>query len=121
MDAKTALIVDDSKMSRMMITRIIKEHFPDWQIIEAGNAEEALAAVENKSVDIMTLDFNMPGMDGLELGSKLREQFPDAKISLITANIQSAIKERAKAAAIQFVPKPITEDRVLGYLRAAAL
>jgi len=118
---KTILVVDDSKMSRMMITRIVNTHYPGWTILEAGNGDEALALVEGRQVDIMTLDVNMPGMNGLELGDQLRNRFPDARISLVTANIQKAIKEKAKAAKLQFVPKPITEERILGYLRAASL
>lgn len=120
-ESKTMLVVDDSKMSRMMITRIVNAHYPDWTVLEAGNGDEALSVSDGQQVDIMTLDVNMPGMNGLELGELLRERFPQARISLVTANIQSAIREKAKAAQLQFVPKPITEDRILGYLRAANL
>lgn len=119
--SKTVLVVDDSKMSRMMIKRIITEHFPDWTIIEAGDGSEALEVSENQDIDIVTLDVNMPGMNGLELGERLRERFPGAKISLVTANIQAAIREKARANNMQFIPKPITEERILGYLRAASL
>lgn len=108
-------------MSRMMISKIVNTHFPDWVVIEAGNGDEALAVCEGKQIDIMTLDMNMPGMDGFELGSQLRERYPDAKISLVTANIQEAVKEKAKQAQIRFVPKPITEEKMLGYFRAAAV
>jgi CheY-like chemotaxis protein len=116
--SKTVLVVDDSRMSRMMILRIIGEHYPEWQVLEAGSGDEALEVCEGQDIDIMTLDMNMPGMNGLELGAQLRERFPDADISLVTANIQSAIKERARAAQIRFVPKPITEDRILSYIHS---
>lgn len=119
--SKTVLVVDDSKMSRMMIKRIITEHFPEWRVIEAGNGTEALTVTEGEHIDIMTLDVNMSGMNGLELGEKLHERFPEAKISLVTANIQSAMREKARASKMQFIPKPITEERILGYLRAAKL
>ncbi len=120
-EKKTVLVVDDSRMSRMMISKIINAHFPEWDVVEAGNGDEALAVTEDKQIDIMTLDMNMPGMNGFELGTRLRERFPDAKISLVTANIQPAVKEKAKEADIRFVPKPITEEKMLGYFRAAAI
>jgi two-component system, chemotaxis family, chemotaxis protein CheY len=118
--AKTVLVVDDSRMSRTIIVRIISTHFPKWRVIEAGNGEEALAVSDGEHVDIMTLDVNMPGMNGIELGGKLRARFPNAQISLVTANIQRAIRLRAKAANMHFIPKPISEERMVDYLRAAS-
>lgn len=118
---KTVLVVDDSKMSRMMIGKIIHSNFPEWQVIEAANGENALQLTEGQDIDIMTIDVNMPGMDGITLGAQLRERYPQAAITLVTANIQKATKEKARAAHLQFIPKPITEDRILGYLRAASL
>lgn len=119
-DNKTVLVVDDSRMARMMITKIIKSHYPDWKIIEAQSGQEALQVSEGESIDIMTLDMNMPGMDGLQLGAELRKRFPKADISLVTANIQDAIQKKAQEARLTFVPKPITEDRIIGYIQAVA-
>lgn len=118
---KTVLVVDDSKLSRMMIGKIIHGHFPDWRVIEAVNGDGALQAVAGQDIDIMTIDINMPGMDGLALGSLMRERYPQAAITLVTANIQSTTRQKAEAAGLQFIPKPITEERILGYLRAANL
>lgn len=117
-NSKTVLVVDDSRMARMMIKKIIQSHYPEWEILEAKSAEEALAVSEGKSIDIMTLDMNMPGMDGLALGAEMRARFPDADISLVTANIQESIQKKARAARLTFVPKPITEERIMGYIQA---
>jgi len=117
---KTVLVVDDSKMSRMMIRKIISTHYPEWTIIEAENGAKALQVCQGQAIDIMTLDMNMPGMDGVTLGTKLRILYPNADISLVTANVQGAVKDKAKAARMQFVPKPITEERIMGYIRAVA-
>ena len=116
--SKTILVVDDSRMSRMMISTIIKTHKPEWTIIEAGGGEEALVNVEGKAIDIMTIDMNMPGMDGVTLGGELRKLYPNAHIALVTANIQDAVKKKAEAAQMQFVPKPITEDRIMEFVNA---
>jgi CheY-like chemotaxis protein len=103
-------------MSRMMIKTIITTHYPDWEVVEAGDGPEALQVTESTSIDLMTLDMNMPGMDGVTLGLELRKRFPDADIALVTANIQDAVRERAKAAHMIFVPKPITEERIVGFI-----
>lgn len=111
-NSKTALIVDDSKLSRAMINTILTQNFPDWKILQAADAEEALQLTE-PVIDVITLDMNMPGMDGITLGSELRQRYPNASISLITANVQNAVRERADAVNLYFVSKPITEEKIL--------
>lgn len=114
--SKTVLIVDDSRMSRMMISTIIKTHRPDWDLIDAASGDEALEKVNGKQIDIMTLDMNMPGMDGITLGGELRKLFPNASIALVTANIQEAVRDKAVQSQLSFIPKPITEDRIMDYI-----
>ena len=48
---KTILVVDDSMMTRMMLTTIIKEHYPDWTIIQAKDADDALEKVIDLDFD----------------------------------------------------------------------
>ncbi len=115
----TALIVDDSRVSRMMIHAIVADAKPDWNIIEAANGDEALSVVENETPDVMILDFNMPGMDGLTLGTKLKEKFPNGKISLLTANIQDSTQQKAAELGINFVGKPITDQKIRGIVDLA--
>lgn len=111
------LVVDDSRVSRMLIRTIIAHAHPKATIIEAGNAEEALAKVENQlSITTATLDLNMPGMDGLTLASKLLERFPHARFGLLTANIQEAVKNKAENLGILFISKPITEEKILAFI-----
>ena len=112
MNNKTALIVDDSKLSRVMIRTILQDNFPDWKVLEAANADEALELKED-NIDIMTLDMNMPGMDGVTLGIEMKKRFPTANISLITANVQQAVRDKAADAKLQFIAKPITEEKIL--------
>jgi CheY-like chemotaxis protein len=115
------LIVDDSKLARLVAGKTIKALQPDWTRLEASNAEEALAIVAARQVDIALLDFNMPGMDGLELAAALRTLRPAMPLALITANVQDEIIARARAVQAAFVAKPLTEDGLRGFLSGAAL
>ena len=115
------LIVDDSKLARLVAGKTIRALQPEWERLEAGNAEEALAIVAARQVDIALLDFNMPGMDGLELAAALRALRPAMPLALITANVQDEIIARARAVNAAFVAKPLTEDGLRGFLSGAAL
>ena len=111
-DNKQVLIVDDSLVSRMMIKKGIEDLCPDWQLMEAKSGEEALDIASNKAFDFFSIDFNMPGMDGLELMQALNEQFPNARKALLTANIQGAIQEKTQALGGRVINKPITEESI---------
>ncbi|OUD13969.1 response regulator transcription factor [Thioflexithrix psekupsensis] len=116
MSSNTILIVDDSRVSRMLIRAIITQADPHAEIIEASTGEEALAKVDNLNITIATLDLNMPGIDGLALASKLLLKFPRAKIGLLTANIQEMVRQKAEALGISFISKPITEEKILNFI-----
>ena len=117
----TVLIVDDSKLARIVVGKTVAALQPDWTRIEAGNADEALAIFDAQTVDVALLDFNMPGRNGLELAEILRERFPDMPIALATANVQDEIIARARAANATFISKPVNEDGLRGFLSGAAL
>ena len=119
--ATVILIVDDSKLARLVAGRTVRALQPDWERLEAGNAEEALAIVAARRVDVALLDFNMPGMDGLDLAAALRALRPAMPLALITANVQDEIIARARAVNAAFVAKPLTKDGLRGFLSGAAL
>jgi CheY-like chemotaxis protein len=117
----TVLIVDDSKLARIVVGKTVAALQPDWTRIEAGNADEALAMFDAQTVDVVLLDFNMPGQNGLELAEVLRARFPDMPIALATANVQDEIIARARAVNATFISKPVNEDGLRGFLSGAAL
>ena len=112
MGNKTVLVVDDSRVSRMMIRAFISDAYPDWKIVEAANGDDALSTDFNTPVNLMILDYNMPGMNGLTLYEQLKSNHPNASASLFTANIQNSIKDKASSLGVNFIEKPITEDKV---------
>ncbi len=117
----TVLIVDDSKLARIVAGKAVGSLQPDWQRREAANAEEALAAIAGGGVDVALLDFNMPGRDGLELAAEIRALHPAMPLAVITANVQDEVVMRARATGAAFVSKPLTEDGLRGFLSGAAL
>jgi len=119
--ASTVLIVDDSKLARIVMAKAITALQPDWTRIEAANADEALTRVDGQKIDVVLLDFNMPGKDGLTLAEELRGRFPEMPIAIATANVQDEVIARARAANVAFISKPVTEDGLRGFVSGAAL
>lgn len=117
----TVLIVDDSKLARIVVGKAIAALQPEWRRLEASGADEAIALFDSEQIDLVILDFNMPGRDGLELAEELRGRFPEMPIAVATANVQDEIIARARAANAAFIAKPVTEDGMRGFISGAAL
>lgn len=115
-DNKTLMIVDDSKVSRMMIKAIILDKAPDINIIEAGDGQEALELAEGKEVDYFSVDYNMPNMDGIEFINKMSQQRTASKFALLTANIQEATHKKAEQIGAKCINKPISETCIMSML-----
>ena len=119
MTAKTILVVDDSKLARMAMTRVLGALRPEWIRIEAPNAEEAMAHVASAGPDVAVIDYNMPGSDGLSLARQISEQRPGMPIAIISANFQQEVMDRAAAVGATFLAKPITEPALRTFIEAA--
>ena len=117
----TVMLVDDSKLARIVAGKTLAALQPDWQRVEASSADEALQLVGARKIDVAILDFNMPGKDGLELAAELRDAYPHMPIAVITANIQDEVIARARAVNATFVSKPVTEEGLSGFVSGAAL
>jgi CheY-like chemotaxis protein len=113
------LVVDDSKLARMVMASSFRRLRPDWELVEATGGDQALAAVGG--VDIALVDFNMPGIDGLELVAKIRENHPVMPIALVSANLQDEIISQARELKAAFIAKPLTDEALGAFLAGATL
>jgi CheY-like chemotaxis protein len=114
------LVVDDSKLARMAVAKLLGGLRPGWTRVEAANADEALAALEEHKPDLVVLDFNMPGRDGLDVAAELRRIRPAMPVAVISANHQQEIVDRVHALGATFLSKPLT-DQALGDFLAGAV
>ena len=119
--AVTILIVDDSKLARIVAGKVVNGLQPEWERLEAANADQALELMGSRHVDLALLDYNMPGRSGLELAADLRARDPAMPIALITANVQDEIVAAVHALNASFVGKPLTQDGLRGFISGAAL
>jgi CheY-like chemotaxis protein len=115
------LVVDDSKLARMVMASALRRLRPEWTLVETANANEALAAVSAGKIDIALVDFNMPDTDGLELAARIHKSHPGMPVAVVSANIQDEIIGRARELNAGFIPKPLTDDALAAFLSGAAL
>jgi CheY-like chemotaxis protein len=115
------LVVDDSKLARMVMASALRRVRPEWTLVEAVNADEALAAVSATKIDIALVDFNMPDTDGLELVASIHKAHPEMPVAVVSANVQDEIIGRARELNAGFIPKPLTDDALAAFLSGAAL
>jgi len=115
------LVVDDSKLARMVIASAFKRIRPEWALVQTANADEALVSVSRDAVDIALIDFNMPGTDGLDLVASIRKTHPTMPVAVVSANVQDEIIGRARQLDAGFIPKPLTDDALAAFLTGAAL
>ena len=114
--SKSVLVVDDSRLARMIIVKLIKGHSPDWRITEATNIQEALACVDTQTFDFISLDHNMPDGTGYEILPQISKAQPNAHIGVFTANIQAVVKKRFEDLGATFYGKPINETMIKRFI-----
>jgi CheY-like chemotaxis protein len=93
----------------MMIRARIQALEPEWQCSEAASGDEAVVLVGQSAPDYVTMDVNMPGINGFDAAEKIRQIAPAVKVVMLTANIQESSHASAQALGVHFVQKPITD------------
>lgn len=113
--ARRLLIVDDAMIMRMRIKEIARE--AGWEIAgEAGNGEEALARFRDLQPDLVTLDIVMPKMDGVSALRLIREEFPAARVAMVSAVDQKEkLAECIRLGAVDFIVKPFDKTRLKNF------
>ncbi len=119
MDNRTSiLIVDDEKIVRESLSKWFLED--GYRVGSAEDAAAALRQLQAQRWDIILLDIKMPGMDGIELQSRIREIDPLTAIIFITAHasVDTAV-QALKAGAFDYVTKPVDPDYLSHLIRNA--
>jgi CheY-like chemotaxis protein len=109
---KTLLIVDDSRVSRMMIRTLVAARKPHWTLQECESGDEALNLLAHGVPDYVTMDINMPGTIGTDVAERILKAFPQVRMAVFSANVQAVHQARAAAMGACFVSKPVSERSV---------
>lgn len=106
------LIVDDEAHIRKYLSLIVKR-LGTPVILEAQNGEEALMLYDTHKPDIVLLDVNMPGMDGIQALEKLRQAHPKAVVVMLTSLAARNVVERCvELGAVNFLRKDTPKEAI---------
>ncbi|HEY7668858.1 MAG TPA: response regulator transcription factor [Actinomycetota bacterium] len=91
------LIVDDHALVRRGMNYVVKEGFPDADVVEADGAASALDAMRDRPADLALVDVRMPDLDGLELLRELKSGWPDVPVIMLSTYENAPYVKRALA------------------------
>lgn len=106
------LIVDDSRTSRKILKGILEN--AGYEVIgEATNGQEGYDRYVELKPDVVTMDITMPVLDGIEALKKIKGEYPDAKVVMVTAAGQKTkMVEAVQNGANDFVSKPFEPEQL---------
>lgn len=112
------LVVDDEPLARERLIRLLQKLRPEAEIAEAGNGKQALEQVAAVQPELVLLDIRMPGMDGIEVASRLTDLLQPPAVIFCTAYDQYALQALDNQA-MAYLLKPVREDKLREVLERA--
>ncbi|HIE04593.1 MAG TPA: response regulator [Candidatus Latescibacteria bacterium] len=111
MDDRSMLLVEDEDSLREILEEFFKSR--GYEVVAVGSGEEALEVISNRKFQIGLLDLKLPGMDGIELARRVREDDPDMLVLIMTGypSVES-VKEAAESGVYDYIVKPFRLDEL---------
>ena len=121
MSRKRILYIEDNFENRLFVRRVLESM--DFELLEAEDGMTGIEVAQNESPDLILMDIGLPGMDGLETTTRIRQsdEIKDIPIIALTANAMKGDAERCLAAGCDiYLTKPIgvtdLKEKVLNFL-----
>lgn len=115
------LLVDDHKLFRQGLRRIL-ELESDLKVVgEAGDAEEALQVLQATAVDVVLMDINMPCCNGVEGTRRIKARYPEVAILVLTIHDDTEyLFEVVRAGAVGYLLKDVEPDHLIAAIHTVA-
>jgi CheY-like chemotaxis protein len=116
------LIVEDSSLLRQLLRGMLKERFPFIRIVEATDGKEALQKVSEFSPDLIFMDIRLPGVNGLELTKRIKAQYPNIIVVILTGYDLPEYRDASRQYADYFFSKDSsTTENIIELVRLIVL
>jgi two-component system sensor histidine kinase/response regulator len=119
------LVVDDQRDNLLRIVEMIEEKFREWEILHALDGQSAIKISQKEKPDLILLDWEMPGLNGIETTKKLKENTLTSEIPVIicTGKMTSSkhLETALNAGAVDYIRKPVDKIELLARLQSMLL
>jgi DNA-binding NtrC family response regulator len=112
------LVVDDEHLIRWSLEQNLKKQ--GYEVVTAGDGEEALRLVREEQPDLVLLDIQMPGISGIEVLERIKENFDEIVVIMVTAHsgLETAVNAM-RLGAYDYISKPFNLDELAIIIRKA--
>jgi two-component system cell cycle response regulator DivK len=118
-EPKQVLCIEDNSVNMLLVSRIVEAE--GHELIQAADGASALDILSDTVPDIILLDINLPGIDGLELARRIRADEKLASIPLIATTAQVLVGDRERcleAGCDDYLPKPLDIRKLREVMRS---
>ena len=115
---KKILVVEDNEINMYLSCRILKSS--GYEVIEARSGEEGVELTIKERPDLIIMDIQLPGIDGLEATKRIRKTEADGEVPIIALTSYAMAGDRKKAlkaGCTGYIEKPINPDTFLGEIK----
>ena len=115
---KKILVVEDNEINMYLSCRILKSS--GYKVIEARSGEEGVELAIKEKPDLIIMDIQLPGIDGLETTKRIRESEADGEIPIIALTSYAMAGDRKKAlkaGCTGYIEKPINPETFMGEIK----
>lgn len=123
LDDFALLLVDDHPLFRDGLVAALRHRAPGLRVQAVGDCAEALArlAAAGGGIDLVLLDYRLPGLDGLRCAKRLMQQHPGVAVALMSGLDDASLPDRARAAGLcGYLPKSLEVSTLLEQLERIA-
>jgi CheY-like chemotaxis protein len=108
---KEIFLLEDDRSMREVLSRYLRRQ--GFEVKSFCSPKEVIPVLERKSPSIVLSDVNMPGMNGLELASMMKDVYPSVPVFLMSANVTAELEERARSIGVTRVFRKPLKDLTL--------
>lgn len=112
------LVADDHPLVRDALARVLEASRPGLSVVPVSDGAQLLARLAVEGFDVLLVDLGMPGLDGLELVRRLRQDWPQLPLIVVSGQVEPGlVRAVLEAGAAGFVPKTAGAETLLEALR----
>jgi CheY-like chemotaxis protein/predicted regulator of Ras-like GTPase activity (Roadblock/LC7/MglB family) len=120
MSQKRILIVDDDKDILRMLEYSLKKLGPDYKVMTVRDTITALNQIEEEPVDLVVVDYMMPGITGIDLARAVRQISPETQVVVMTAYGTTGLRNTAKYLGLDgYIDKPFSLEKIREIVKRA--